>query len=359
MRTKKCIIHGNVRWRVLFKDEGKWKRKFFEKESDANQFAKRFNRLQKENRSDKELLLLSESAKVDVIEAIKRLPKGKSLLESVIKAWSYTSEFTPAFCSQGFLKTKANTCKNKDEYIHVNGRIKNFLENFESFDLASPDKILDYLKSKGSPKTVQNWKGTIADFFNYCIKKDYITANPFNKILDSDFSSVKHNKIGFLSIEQSKDFLSFMETEYPQFAKFFALGMFVGMRSAEISKLSEDCIFYRERKITLPRSIVKTKDSWLLENLPDNLWVWLNKYRTSKIIRPSNSERTKFTEKFSLPHNFARHSFATYHLSLYKDVERTRFITRHTDPQTLQNAYFGALVSVDVAKEYFSILPTP
>lgn len=359
MKTKKCIIHGNVRWRVLFKDEGKWKRKFFEKESDANQFAKKFDKLRKENTYDKELMLLSESVKIDIIEAIRKLPKGKTLLDSVIRAWSYVSEFTPEYCSKGFLDVKTNTCKSPDEYTHVKGRITNFIETFKTFDEATHDKILEYLKAKGSPKTVINWKGTIVDFYNYCIKKEYISANPFNKIIDDDFIKLKHNSKGFLSVEKAKFFLSKLEKEYPNFVKFFILGMFAGMRSSEISKLDESCIFYDERIITLPRSIVKTQDSWLLEDLPDNLWDWLCKYRYREIIRPTNRERTDLADKFNLTHNFARHSFATYHLSLYKDVERTRFITRHTDPQTLQNAYFGALVSVDVAKEYFSILPTP
>ena len=71
---------------------------------------------------------------------------------------------------------------------------------------------------------------------------------------------------------------------------------------------------------------------------------------------PSTYERTNSFKQFNLPHNFTRHSFATYHLSLYFDPAKTSKITRNSE-QMLRDHYWGALVEKDIAKQYFQILP--
>lgn len=189
------------------------------------------------------------------------------------------------------------------------------------------------------------------------------SANPMDKIHPDEYAPIGgaqanvERKIEFLSVEDARTFMEFIEKERPLYARFYALGLFAGIRVSEIPRLRDEYFRYEDRKIIFPAQIGKVKKAWTLENLPENLWEWLEKYKNAKIIRPSVDERAMLSKNVvRLPYNFARRSFSTYHLSLYYDPARTARITRNS-PQILVNRYFGSLVEKGVAQKYFEITP--
>ena len=54
------------------------------------------------------------------------------------------------------------------------------------------------------------------------------------------------------------------------------------------------------------------------------------------------------------PKNALRHSFASYHLALHRNAASTALELGHTETRTLF-AHYRELVTVEEAKEYFSI----
>lgn len=350
---------ANGKWRFEFQENGKLTRKTFSSKTEALNFRNSFFAARKFDLSF--FLSLSKDQIKDIKDAINALPQGKSLLQSVQKAWEFDSPQSLHDFLDKFLALKKSKCDagklKSSELAQIKGRILNFKSAFNSFADATPQAILTFLLQKGRNKTVKNWRATISEFFSFCVNRDAIPFNPIQKIHADEFiKSETPHKIGFLSIDDAKNFLSFIEQKYPKFARFYALAMFAGIRVEEIPRMKDEYFIYNEKKIVFPAHIGKTFKAWTLEDLPDNLWNWLEKYKDKPIIRPSDWVRANSFKQFNLPKNFARHSFATYHLSLYFDPAKTSKITRNSE-QMLRDHYWGALVSKDTAKQYFEILP--
>ena len=351
---------NNGKWRFEVQEHGKTIRKTFSTKTEAADYKNSFFTARKFDLSY--FAALSGEQIKDIKDAIAALPHGKTLAESVKKAWQFFSPHDLGDLLAKYLEIKTLKYESgklsKDEFIHIKGRLDDFKKNFKSFADISPEKILSYLKAKGSNKTISHWRGTISELFEFCIARGALASNP-TKLLRADDLLVpqkEKNEIGFVSAETAKKFLAHLEEEYPQYCRFYALALFAGIRVAEIPRMKDEYFRYDERKIIFPAQIGKIKKSWTLEELPDNLWAWLDKYKDTPIKRPSNTLRTNFGEKFSLPQNFARHTFATYHLSLYFDPAKTAKITRNGE-QMLRDHYWGALVDKNTAKEYFEIMP--
>lgn len=357
MKVNKCKINNQDGYVVSFKKEGKRCRKYFHTKKEANAFAEAYGAVGEIERAK---LVFTNELIDDVVSALKILPKGRTLTEAVRIAWEYQNVGSIDDCIELFVKTKQAKGVSSSYITHVYGVLNKFKGAFSTFDKATPNKILKFILERGKQKTIFHYKGIISDFFGFCFRKDIIKANPFLKLSQDDFLvAEKKGDIGFLSVEEARRFLDMLEVKYPKYVKFYALGLFAGVRMAECERFENRFIDYDKRQIVFPREIVKGgKKSWIVEDYEPVLWAWLDKYKDFDFKRPSNTLRTSLGRRYNLPHNFARHSFATYHLSLYKNAERTRWITRHDNKETLENHYFGALVEGSVARKYFELMPS-
>ncbi len=350
---------ANGQWRFEFVTNGKRRIKTFKSKLEAEAYARDY---QKARTFDLAYFFnLSDEQRKDIKDAISELPKGKSLLTSVRKAWQFHSEANLhdiADQYENIKKAKKDAgLFSDDQYTHIKGRIKVFKAEFTSFVDLTPERLLNFLKSRGSNSTVGHWRGTISEMLDFAVSRGAITSNPI-KLIHSDelIKPEKPHEIGFLTVNDAKRFCEILEEKYPQFCRFYALALFAGIRVEEIPRLKDEYFFYDEKKIVFPAQIGKVKKAWTLEDLPHNLWVWLEKYKNTPIMRPSNRARCNLGKLVNLPYNFARHSFATYHLSLYFDIAKTAKITRNSE-QMLRDHYWASLTEKNVAREYFEILP--
>ena len=350
----------NGKWQFEIEEKNKRIRKNFNSKAEAIDFRTNFFAARKLDLAY--FVALSGEQLKDIKDALAILPTGKTLVQSVQKAWQFHSDQNLIELISQFLEIKERKYEagnlSKHEFVHIKGRINNFKSNFKAFSDITPEALLAYLKSKGANKTISHWRGTISELLDFCAVKRAIPTNPI-QFLHSDellVKDIKPHEIGFLTVEQAKAFLAFLEDKYPRFCRFYALAMFAGIRVAEIPRLKDEYFMYEDKKIIFPAKIGKVKKSWTLEDLPENLWVWLEKYKNTPIIQPSDYIRNESFKAFNLPHNFARHCFATYHLSLYFDAAKTSKITRNSE-QMLKDHYWGALVDKAIAKAYFEILP--
>lgn len=347
-------------WVVDFRVAGKRTRKFFRTKKEALAYLDNYKAARRLDLSY--FAALSGDQLKDIKDAIGILPQGKTLVDSVKRAWEHSSDISLSATLDEFKaikEAKRNAGKlSKKEFSNISSRIDNFKNTFKAFDELASDALLAYLKGKGRNKTVSNWRGTINEFLNYCVDRDIINKNPISKIHKDSFLK---DEVAYqpecLTIEAAKAFLAMLEKAYPQYVSFYALALFAGIRIAEIPRMKPEYFRFKEQQIVFPAQIGKVKKSWVLEDLPDNLWEWLKKYPPNNIKQPYNDLRAKWSKDMRLPDNFARHSFATYHLSLYFDFAKTARITRNSE-QMLKDHYFEKLVSKKVATEYFGILPS-
>ena len=351
---------ANGKWRFECLLKGKLYRKTFKTKTEAEDYKRNFDMV---GRFDLTYFLdLPPATIIDIKNALAILPKDKTLEESVKLAWQFYSSQDLSEIADDYIELKRQKhaadklCS--DEFRHIKGRINELKEVFKTFEKLSPQALKDYILTKGSAKTVRNWRGTISEFFDYCVMQKAIRSNPFSELHSDEFNIASRGlrEIGFLPVDTAKAFMAFLEEKYPQFCRFYALTMFAGIRVAEAPRMKDEYFRYGEKKIVFPAQIGKIKKAWTLDDLPDNLWIWLEKYKDTPIMAPSTYERTNSFKQFNLPHNFTRHSFATYHLSLYFDPVKTSKITRNGE-QMLRNHYWGALVDKETAKAYFEILP--
>lgn len=306
----------------------------------------------------KKSLTLLNSQIDDVYAALRILPEGKSLYQAVCIAFSNLTSSNLDNLVSEFNKAKAASGVCVRHLNIVKGRTKSLLQRFKSFDAISSKSVFEFIATKGSArKTTIEWFNTLNDFFKFCIRRDALNVNPLDKWTINDFGRTKSKRQHkFISVDTAENFIHFIQTRYSVYLKYFVLTMFAGIRVAEVLRIIESYIDYTSKSISLPAEITKKNRAEYLDDFEPNLWAWLELCKNMKIISPSSNTRKRIYEKFSLSQNFARHSFATYHYSLYRDPKRTAAITHHTEQQ-LMNDYMDALVSKEIAEAYFKILP--
>ena len=349
----------NGKWQFSMIINGKRHRKNFSTKTDAITYASNFNNAKKFELSF--FQQLSGDQIKDIKDALAILPKDKTLTYAVQKICSIKKDNALSDLADSFIQIKnakhdMGGLSDKEHSVLV-GKINHFKNTFNNFSDATADALLQYLKNKGKNKTVSNWRIAINEFLNYCVSKEAITENPLKFIkLDEFLKAEIPHEIGILSVDDTKQFFEILQRKFPNSVKFYALALFAGVRIAELPRMKEEYFLYDKRKIVFPAQIGKVKKSWVLEDLPENLWVWLDKHKGQPIQPLSKYNRTHGFEDLNLPHNFARHCFATYHLSLYFDFSKTARITRNSE-QVLKDNYLSKLVDKETAKKYFEIIP--
>jgi len=306
---------------------------------------------------------LSISQVSDIEQALNLLSPGASLLDAVnFYNGSYGNSATLPEAIDTFLKTKEKNVVDTI-YLTYNYRLKNVLAEFKNWENITADSLREWLLKRGTPKTISHYFALIRGFYKFAVRRQYIKINPCDFLHHTDFPKVQSKQAEILSVENTQIFLSFIEENYPEYTTWFALAFFAGVRRAEINRIESRMIDMENKRITLPKEIVKTGDSWSMEEMPEAIWVWLKRYG-KEILPLPNRKREYITRhlKKALPnfkwvHNAARHSFATYHLSLYRDAPKTSLLLRHREPSTLWQHYLGGLTAKDIAEQYFSIAP--
>ena len=350
---------ANGKWRFESSLNGKLHRKTFSSKNEAIEYANNFKSARKFELSFF-AGLTGEQIK-DIKDALDLLPTNETLT-SVLKKHllknkpialdDYVADFIE------IKKAKRLSDKlSKAEFGQIKTRLNYLKKEFSTFEDITVDSMLKFLRMRGRNKTIANWRGTINEFLNYCVRRNAMTQNPLSVIMKDEFLvAEKSYSIEILSVDKTKAFFNFIEDKYPQYARFYAIAMFAGIRVDEVERLKEEYFKWDTKQIIFPAQIGKVKKSWVLEDLPENLWVWLEKYKNQPIKRPSDWVRSKTFKHLDLPYNFTRHSFATYHISLYFDFAKTARITRNSE-QMLKQHYLSKLVDKDTAKKYFEIVP--
>jgi integrase len=247
--------------------------------------------------------------------------------------------------------------------------------------LVSRAEVLAYLlamsKRGAHPRTVANHRGTLANFFGWCQRNKLVAMSPMVEITEGDLPIVPGGAIGVLSVAQCAAVMRWVDEHRPRFAAALALQLFAGIRVAEVRRLRwEENFDFTQRAVILrgwrleggkARRVVKTGDDWALRDLPENLWLWLEKYRAQGAVTcPANNALALMRRAFAKlkppvaewPHNALRHTFCTMLMSLHGNANLVATLSRHSNAQTLFNHYVAALVSKKEAERFCKIVPT-
>jgi len=356
---------GTVSYLVDLSTATTRERKFFKTLESAETFAAQ-RRIERANHGTA-TLALTDDLRREVVELSERLRLVGSTLTDAVEF--YFKHAKPDGGNKTVnqviadLAAKRTAAGRNADYLRVAGVVFNvFAKNFGErhiHTIMSKD-IEQWLDSNNhwKPVTRLNYQRNLSVLWNFALKHRYVAQNP---LLLLERPTLDNKAPGILTIEQAKTLLTkAVEVKDDKVKAFLAIGMFAGLRVAEIERLDWNEIDMEARLIEVTAAKAKTRQRRHVA-MSDNLYAWLQtvtKRSGPVIAREVRIDR--FAEDragiTAWPKNALRHSFASYHLAHHKDAAKTALEMGHNSQKLLFTNY-RELVKPAQAAEFWKIMP--
>jgi len=245
----------------------------------------------------------------------------------------------------------------------LNARLGKFSTQFG--ELLVKDVVTNEVESwlhgnKWSLQTRQNYYRILHTFFEFAVNNGYKAENPMKAISKP---CPDDSVPGVLSLVQCESIISAaFRTEHDLgLLGYVALGMYCGIRSAELERLDWSAVDLESRHVTISAKIAKARSIRNVD-IPDNAMLWLMRCqnRTGSIRPPQFRERfDKLRELAGIkewPHNALRHSAGSYHFAFHEDSAKTASMLGHTQDSVLFKHYRALTKKAD-AKVFYELVP--
>jgi integrase len=373
MRQRKIKVRrysdGNrphLKFVVNGRENGKRSRKFFETKAEAESYAQA-KRIELQNKG-REAAEFPSWLRVMAEECDERLQPFKKTITDAVDHYVAFLKAREKSCTAVRLVKELVAAKERDgaSARHVNDlrvRLSKFAEKFDGQMVATitSAEIDDWLRSLDvSPVTRNHFRRLIVLMFNFAIGRGYAASNPAEKTAKAREPKTKP---GILTVEQAS---ALLENAAPEILPYLVIGLFAGLRRAEIERLDWSEIDFDHDQIEVTAEKSKSKIANRFITIQSNLREWLLPLRKLKgSVTPQ--DRFEFRQLFEQarkdagitewPDNALRHSFASYHVAHFKDAKSLALEMGHTDSGMLFNHY-RALVRPKEAERYWSITPS-
>lgn len=372
MRTHKVRVRRyndinlpHLKFVVNYREDGKRRRRFFENKDRAQSFADERN-IEQRNRevTRAEFPIALQIMAQECAEKLERF--GKTIADATAHFMAHL-EASEKSCTAVRLVSELVTAKERDgaSVRHVSdlrSRLNIFAGKFDGQPVATitSAEIDDWLRSLPvSPVTRNHYRRLIVLAFNFAVQRGYAIQNPAKETAKAKERS---GNIGILTIPQAARLL---EAAAPDVLPFIALGLFAGLRRAEIHRLDWSELDFESGLIEVKAQKSKTAQRRHVTILP-NLRDWLLPLRKHKgNVTPG--ETFEFRQAFhqtrmaasiaEWPDNALRHSFASYHMAHFKNAAMTALELGHHNSR-ITFAHYRELVKPTEAARYWSIAPT-
>lgn len=219
------------------------------------------------------------------------------------------------------------------------------------------EQLSTYVRARGKPSTQRYYRAILSQIFNSAMRAGLVASNPASLVRTTRATAAKPPEI--FTPEEGVCWLACVALEAPPLLAGTAVGMFAGLRVAEVSRLDWREIRLARGFIEVTAAKSKTRTRRLVDIMP-NLAEWLRPLeQDAGPVWPHTPDRSKdraaraFGKK--LPANGARHSFVSYHLAWFGDVAKTELQAGHD--REILFGHYRELVTEDEAAEWFSIVP--
>ena len=257
------------------------------------------------------------------------------------------------------LKAKAADGAGERHLSDLESRLSYFTAKFDGQLIASitTKDVEAYLRELPvAPVTRNHHRNVLVQCFNFAITNGYATENPAAKAAKA---KVVGQPPGILTVEQASALLCNATAEI---LPFFAIGLFGGLRRAELERLDWSEVDFESGLIEVTAAKAKTAMRRLVK-IELNLRAWLMPLRQLKgPIVPHELFRQSFNQTRILagivdwPENALRHSFASYHMAHFKNAADTTLQLGHHDSR-VTFAHYRELVRPKEAARYWKLKP--
>ncbi len=253
----------NLRFVVGYRESGKRARAFFKRKAEAETFALNRN------------IELQNSG-----NAVERLePFGKTITDAV-NFYVAHLQASERSCTAFELVKELVVAKKADgaSIRHVNDlryRLNIFAKGFDGQPVATitSAEIDDFLRSLPVAAITRNqYRRLIILAFNFAVQRGYATDNPAEKTAKA---KEKKSDIGILTVTQAARLL---ESATSDILVYIAIGLFAGLRRAEIERLDWSEVDFGDGLIKVAAEKSKTAEKRFVTMEP-NLREWLLPYR--------------------------------------------------------------------------------
>lgn len=308
-------------------------------------------------------------------------PYGKTLADATAFYVNYLQQ-TERSCTFAELIASFIDAKTKD------GASERYLGDLRTrFNRASQDfgprkvatiearEIDDWLRDLPlSPQSRNNFRTVLHALFAYAEDRGYTALNPVAKTAKAKlvdkapeiFTPAEAQALLEAALpEPTSENTSASDKEpwlgHPDVIPALAVGLFAGLRQAEIDRLDWNEIDLSRFFIEVTAEKAKTKRRRLVKIEP-NLAAWLTPFvrKSGNVMPPNYRNKVEAVWKKagleSWPDNGLRHSYASYHLAHFKDASRLALELGHGTTQMLF-AHYRELVRPEEAVAYWNIAP--
>jgi integrase len=256
----------------------------------------------------------------------------------------------------------AETAKRRARTVQdLKFRLERFNRAFGDRQLASIEleELQSWLDSCApSPRSRINYATKVSQLYNYAIRHQWVEKNLTDRLT---WPSAEDKPVEVFPPREAAALLEHADDF--GLLPFVAIGLFAGLRSAELLRLNWSAVKLSEQRIMVDAQGAKKRSRRVVE-INDTLAAWLTKCGKTqgRIVETTEDGITGLMNRLAkaagLPkwkHNGLRHSFGTYHLALHGDPVKTAFQMGNS-PVMVHNHYKGLVSNGDV-KTYWSLRP--
>ncbi len=356
---------GKIGWMVACQVNGERIRETFETKGEAETKATEIrNRVENEGRA---AFNLPDAVRVEATKAVETLkPYNASIREAVEHyvehVLKYRTAPTVKEIVEKLLADAAANHRRERTIKDLASRLGAFVESYGDQRIAeiTREELKGWLNDPTlSARSRINYAVKLSQLWNYAIAEGWAENNIVASIPRPD---AEDSEPAIFTVEQTVRLLEHAEKH--DLLPYVALGLFAGLRSAEIQRLDWSNVKLAERNIIVGSNVAK-KRSRRVVAINDTLAAWLPLCAKSKgAVVPLESNRTlywrlaKLAEDAGLekwPDNGLRHSCASYSLALTGDAVRVAYQLGNS--ADMIHRHYKALVTAADAKRFFALRP--
>jgi integrase len=352
----------DLKFVVNYREAGKRKRAFFETKDEANTFAE--NRNIELKNSGREGAEFPTALRVMAQHAVEQLQPFKKTIADAVQHYVAYLKANERSCTAEQLVNELLAAKKADGVSErhlrdIRSRLSVFAQRFDGQMVATiTSKEIDtWLRSLPvAPLTRNHYRQVLVLAFNFAVRAGYATANP---AAHAAKAKVVGEAPEILSVSEAARLL---EAATPDVLPYLAIGLFAGLRRAELERLDWSEVDFESGLIEVKAAKSKTAQRRFVTIQP-NLREWLLPLRQHKgNVTPTNCFRELFEQARAAaginewPENALRHSFASYHLAHSKNAATTALELGHHDSR-ITFAHYRELVKPRDAERYWNIRP--